>query len=667
MIPIQHCRTGVVALAMTMALISGVGAQQVDSGTFRLHKFKQAIGTERYWIRPDSGGIAIVDSFRFVDRGAAVPLATTWLATSAFAPRHFQIKGNTSRLSRIDDAVDVAEGRATIRTDTVVHVVDALRNAFTIAGYAPVVMQQAMLDFWERQGHPSTLPTLPSGTVHIVMRGSDTVVVDGRRQVLRRYGIDGVIWGRETAWRNAGGQLVALISIDAEFDHFEAVRSAYEPFLNVFVARAAQDAAAALAANTRSAMARAGAFALVGGRLIDGTDTPPVEDAVVIVSDGKIIAAGARAAITIPAGMTRVDVHGKSIVPGLWDMHAHYEQVEWGPIYLAAGVTTARDVGNELEFITSVRDAVASGRGIGPRLLLAGVIDGVGPLALGVEQADTPERGVALVREYHDAHFNQIKIYSSITLPVLQAITAEAHRLGMTVTGHVPERMTTYQAIDAGMDQVNHVQYIVPMMRTPAPAGTVAQPLDVGGPEALRALAFLMEHHTVVDPTLVVFEWGYHAARLPLSDIEPGIDKVAPQLRAPLMNTGVPQAAEARAKVKFDEMLRAVGALHKAGIPVVAGTDQVVPGYSLHREIELYVLAGFTPLEAIQAATIVPARVMGLEQEVGTLTAGKRADLIVVDGNPLVRIEDLRKVYLVVSAGRRFDPAPLWRSVGFTP
>ena len=114
-------------------------------------------------------------------------------------------------------------------------------------------------------------------------------------------------------------------------------------------------------------------------------------------------------------------------------------------------------------------------------------------------------------------------------------------------------------------------------------------------------------------------------------------------------------------------MLRVILALHEAGVPIVAGSDQGIPGYTLHREVELYVAAGFTPMAAIQAATLVPARVMGLDAESGSITPGKRADLLVVEGNPLEDIRALRRVYLTVAAGRRFRPAPLWESVGFRP
>ena len=168
---------------------------------------------------------------------------------------------------------------------------------------------------------------------------------------------------------------------------------------------------------------RADLIAITGGTLIDGTGNAPVPDAVVVIKDGRVFAAGPSAKVKVPKKAKVIDAHGKFILPGLWDMHAHFEQVEWGPIYLAAGVTTVRDVGNELEFITSVRDAVAAGHGLGPRILAAGVVDGSGPLALGVERVDTPEQARMWVNRYHDAGFQQMKIYSSVKLDELKAVT----------------------------------------------------------------------------------------------------------------------------------------------------------------------------------------------------------------------------------------------------
>ena len=639
--------SAIVALLAPIHAVWGAEAAIQDSGFFRLHKFMQPIGAETYHITRDSV-LTLVTTFEFTDRGTSVPLTATWRASRDFTPRYFEIKGKTSRISTIDTVVTVAP-----RSDKV----------FTIAGYAPVAMQEVLLRYWDAHGRPDTLATLPAGRVMIALRGVDTVPASGSRApaVLRRIGISGLIWGREIAWVDDSTHLVAVVTTDAEFDHFEAVREGFEDALPRFVARAAEDAAAALAELAARSAMDTGTFALVGGTVIDATGAPPQQDAVVLVRGGRIAAVGPRSQVQLPPGILRVDVTGKFVLPGLWDMHAHYEQVEWGPIYLAAGVTTARDVGNELDFIASVRQAIASGRGIGPRLLLAGLIDGKGPRAAGIVQAGTPEEGVAMVRRYHDAGFDQIKIYSSVTLPVLGAITRAAHGFGMTVTGHIPQGLTVYQAVDSGMDQVNHISYIYPMIR----AGGAA--FDLTGPAAQQALAFLVAHHTVVDPTVALMELLSHPARLPATDVEPGIAHVAPEIADQITHIGVAPDQEAAAAERLHNFLQLIGALHRAGVPIVAGTDQAVPGYSLHREIELYAQAGFTPLEALQAATLVPARVMGKDREVGTVTVGKRADLIVVDADPLQNVANLRKISLVVTNGRRFAPAPLWRSVGFTP
>ncbi len=150
----------------------------------------------------------------------------------------------------------------------------------------------------------------------------------------------------------------------------------------------------------------------------------------------------------------------------------------------------------------------------GLRLLLAGIVDGTGPLALGVERVDTPEQAKMWTDKYHEANFQQMKIYSSVKLEELKVVTEEAHRLGMTVTGHVPEGLTAYQAIEAGQDQINHIEYIADIMVPPLPANAsrldrlkASGDIDLNSPEAQKAISFLVQHGTVVDPTLALFEF----------------------------------------------------------------------------------------------------------------------------------------------------------------
>ena len=301
-------------------------------------------------------------------------------------------------------------------------------------------------------------------------------------------------------------------------------------------------------------------------------------------------------------------------------------------------------------------------------------MDGDSPYAIGVERVNNPEQSKYWVDRYHSFGFQQMKIYSSVKRDNVAAVAAEAHRLGMTVTGHIPFGMTAYDGVNAGMDQINHITYVADIMTKPLPADAKREErlravadIDLKSPEVRKAIEFLKSHGTVLDPTLVVFESFTAGPDKPIDSFEPGVAKVAPELRTQLEEGGMPDQVLGPYRKAFAKDVAIVGALHRAGIPIVAGTDQTVPGHSLYREMELYVEAGFTPMEAIQAATIVPARVMKVDNELGTVEAGKRADLILVDGNPLENIHNIRKVKTVITGGTVYDCAELWRSVGFQP
>jgi hypothetical protein len=236
--------------------------------------------------------------------------------------------------------------------------------------------------YWAAHGRPASVPLLPHGTARIEWRGRDTVAAvngdgGGPPVTLDRYSVSGIVWGRETLWCDASGRLAALVSVDAEFDHFEAVRPEFKSAVPQLVARAASDGMAAMADTAASEGPAANhVLAITGGAILDMTGRKPIAPGTVVVVDGRITAVGPSNRVVVPRRATVIGAAGKTVMPGLWDMHAHFEQVEWGPIYLAAGATTIRDVGNRLGFIVAARDAVAAGKGLGPRMLLAGIIDG---------------------------------------------------------------------------------------------------------------------------------------------------------------------------------------------------------------------------------------------------------------------------------------------------
>ncbi len=668
-------------LLLILRLLATPGQPEREFEEFRLYKFQQPIGIERAIRvhRPD-GTTEIRANFSFTDRNSTVPLAATLTLAKDGSPVHYQEWGSTSRFTRVDDRVSIEDGTVVIERDGKVERVRAPAAFFVADAYAPVIVTEQLWRYWASHGRPAELPLFPSGRMSIERRGKDDVKDDDGKPVsLERFALTGLEWGRETLWVDADGRLAALKAVDAEFDHFEATRLGYSQALPALVASAAADGMAALREISRPMLAapdETGPVAFVGATLIDATGAPAVRDAVVVVDKGRIAAVGARASVAIPAGARRIDVSGKTILPGLWDMHAHFEQVEWGPVYLAAGVTTVRDCGNELDFIRAVRDTIEAGKGLGPSILLACIVDGDGPSSLGTSRLRDEGEIPKLIQTFRDARCSQVKIYSSLSPRLIPPLARAAHEAGMTVTGHVPLGIGAVHAVEAGMDQINHLSFVVralfppsydPDARLPRPAMEKAiREIDLASPSTRKTLEFLRRRNVVVDPTLALAELETHTPD-EIARVEPGLSKVADPLKAPLGSMGVPPELSERMHALWKVDLDVLRALHRAGIPTVAGTDQAVPGHSLHREMEIYASAGFSPMEAIQAATILPARAMNRDKEVGTVELGKRADLIIVDGDPLADIRNLRRVVTVVQAGRAYDTAKLWRMIGFEP
>jgi imidazolonepropionase-like amidohydrolase len=626
----------------------------MERGTLRLHYVQKPIGYERYEIARDGDALTLTSDFEFTDRGGRVQMASTLRTKADFTPLSFKATGKSYRFVNVDSDVRIENGTAIVKADGAESRVTVTAPFYTVDGYAPFAAQMMLLRYWKAHGQPRvmrTVPGLPTNDVFIEARGREAIRIGSDVVRLDRYVIDGVVWGRETVWLDERDTLAAAITRAGGLS-FEAVREDLEPALVGFVQRATRDRMADLEAIThRVPLLKSGTYAMTGATIVDGTGRAAIPDGVVVVRDGRIADVGPRAAVTIPPGVPSLAVDGKTIVPGLWDMHTHVTQIEWAPVYLAAGVTTVRDMGNEFEFVVPLRDAIASGRALGPRVLAAGLIDGGGPNAFGVYYAATPEEAKQAVAKYHDAGFQQIKIYSLVTAPIVEAICAEAHRLGMTVTGHVPNGMTIEQAAAAGMDHIAHL----------AIRG------EAGSEEVQKTIAFLRDHKTVMDPTQSWNELLGHAVGTPISAFQPGVLKIPAPLNRVFSNAGAAGIDAATARTRLERGLRIVKALHDAGVPIVAGTDEGIPGYSVHREIELYVEAGLTPMEALQAATIVSARAMKLDGELGTIERGKRADMIVLNANPLDAIHNIRAVRWTIRDGRVYDAPALWQGVRFQP
>ena len=646
-----------------------VSAQAVERGKFILYKYQQQMGEENYEIAQDGNNLLLKTNFELNFVGDKVPVETTMrLRKQDYSPVQFKTKGRTSTRTEVDAGFELADGIATIQNGGQTKTEKIFGKFFTVAHPAPIAPQMMLFRYWKKNNIQNSLRLLPGGTAKIGFLGRDKISVGGREEELERYCVSGVMWGCETVWFDKNQNLVALVAADAEMDRFEAVREGFESALPFFVQKSAEDAVQYLEKLNREIKPlQTGKFAIIGGLLVDGLGGAPTADSVVLIEDGKITAAGKRSEIKIPKNFRSVDANGKTVLPGLFDTHAHSTQAEWFPASLAAGITTKRDAANELEFVVPIRDALKKGSALGPRLLLAGYIDS-GKHPLGKMKANTAEEAIVLVRQYKQAGFEQIKIYQSLKPELVKIVAEEAHRLGMTVTGHVPSKMNIYGAVENGFDQINHVNFAFRAMLPKSYKPQPGQPpkIEPGSEAAKEGLGFLKENSTIIEPTLARSELNFHARTKPFGSIESGMSKLPFELASLIDTMGV-QKEQPQTTQFLNLSMQVTKALHKAGVPLMVGTDLAVPGHTEHRELELLVKAGLTPMEAIQAATIVPARAFKLEKQLGTIVAGKLADIILVNGNPLEDISQIRRVKYVVTNGRIYDTDRLWRSVGFLP
>jgi imidazolonepropionase-like amidohydrolase len=642
------------------SLLAFVLSLHAQTGSLTIHMMLHAIGEEKYEITASDSGLTLSTICQYSDRGMQRTTTAVLRTETDFTPLSLDVKGRPSSV-KVEGAI------ASVSEDGATRSFAQPERYFTIFGSSPFAVQMLMMRYWIAHGRPAALSVLRTNpaapAIHIALVGHDTIKVQHQTVVLDRYTVDNLMFGSEILWMNAQGDLAAAATFAGGLP-LEAVRTEYEGALpQLFHSGVRQELENLTALGRKVPPEHTGAFAIVGATLVDATGAQPAQDSVVVVREGRIVSAGARGKTAIPAGMNVVDAKGKVLLPGLWEMHIHFSGVEFGPALLAAGITTARDCGGEFDYLVAQRDAVEKGGALGPRLLLAGLIDAGGLKAFGHVTAETPDEGRAVVNRYHAAGFQQIKLYTYLTPDVIRAIAVEAHRLGMTVTGHVPQVFDAIQGVEAGMDQINHLNYVTSAMRTP---GGGRGPIDLNSEAAEKAIQFFKDHHTVVDPTAGWGEMSGHSKEVDVASFEPGITRAPFTLESKFRSMGGNTTAE-QMRTRIAQTVAAIGALYKAGVTIVPGSDTGLVGYGLLRELELYVQAGMTPLEAIQCATIVSARAMKLDRDSGTIEPGKRADLILVDGNPLANISDLRKVSQVVANGRLYDSAKLWQSVGFRP
>lgn len=655
------------SLIFLLALTATAHAQQpqplmVEHGVYQVHLLLHAIGTEEYTISDlRDGRRTITSTTNTNDRGTKRTTVSTITYGVHFEPERFTQQSTPGSASE----TQIVGGSATVKEQDQTRTLAKPPVAFVGTGALSAGVQMTMMRYWRYHHDPAHLPLLRASKdalpLEIKLVGNEAFQIKGKIVRLTRYTIANLMFGREIIWMNDSYRVAAIMTFAGGLPQEEVLDEYDSATEAIFHSGVRQQMLDLADLDLQVPPEASGAYAIVGARLIDGTGSPALENATVVIKNGRINSVGPWPP---PPGIRVIHAEGKTIIPGLWEMHSHYSGVEFGPALLSAGVTTARDCGGEFDFLTTIRNAIDSGRNniLGPRLLLAGLIDGDGPLAFGSLNADTPAEAVRIVDLYANAHFEQIKVYTQLKPDVLRAITAEAHKRGMTVTGHVPAAVNNFQGIDDGMDQINHLQFVTRGMR---PEGDIG-PVDLTSDQAKLFLNKLSMHKTVVDPTVGWGEMAGHPKSLDAATFEPGVNAAPYTLASKFRAMGVPATEEAKFNTRMEDNLKVIQALYKAGIPIIAGSDTGLIGYGLDRELELYVKAGMPPMAALQTATLNAAMAMHLESESGTIQPGKRADLVLLNANPLDNISNVRRVDKVVTDGRMYDSRKLAKVVGFT-
>lgn len=444
----------------------------------------------------------------------------------------------------------------------------------------------------------------------------------------------------------------------------------------------------------RPVSTKASTLAFTHVTVIDMTGAPPRADMTVVVTGNRITDLGQFAKVRIPKGAQVIDATGKFLIPGLWDMHFHIKETERTfPLFIANGVTGVRNMGGDFQKLFEWRDGVASGRLLGPRIIACGpVVDGPRPAnpdhAIPVSTAEEGKQSVDFLKR-SGADF--VKVYDGVPRDAYFAITEESKKQGLPFVGHIPAAVTMAEASSAGQKSVEHLGTFLEGSSTaetelrnwaspPVKDGNFSViPIRIAArgnrmldtysdQKSERLLALLAKNHTWQVPTLLAKHVNTFVDEISKVD-----DASYRYIPASIREGWSPdknfyyryRTSEfiAYQKRLFQKELETVGAMNRAGVPIMAGTDggpYTVPGFGLHQELALLVEAGLTPMEALQAATINPAKFLGESDMLGTVERGKIANLILLEKNPLENISNTQRIEGVVVNGK-YLPQPVLR------
>jgi imidazolonepropionase-like amidohydrolase len=658
------CRFSLCTIAVAVLVHAATAAERTD----KIFLQGNAAGTQTLAFQPDD---TVRAEYSYNDRGRGDHIVATWKLDPDGLPTEYEGRGNDYMKAPVDEHFAIKDGRATWKNRSEHDDEAPSGKAFYLPMDAPpefmAVLARALL-----KAPSHRLALLPAGEAGIEAGGRLTT----DKGELTEYRITGLSFTPQSIWLEPDGDTAGSIG------WMSVIAPPYETSLEKL--RAAQEKTdAAWSQHLAEAMTHTpkGDLVIRNARLFDPRDLSVRSGQSVLVRGDRIIRIAPDADLKPAADAEIIDAHGKFLMPGLWDNHQHFSSPQDGALDLANGVTSARDMANDTDTFLERVARYDNGTELGPRVLKAGIIDGTGEFAGPTKmRADTPAEAIKEVDWYAGHGYAQMKIYSSIKPELVPVIADRAHEHGMRVSGHVPAFMSARQFIEGGADEIQHFNFIELNFLFPEVQETrnrdrfikVAEHAREFTPEkpAVREfIEFLKEHHTVLDPTMNVFEGLFCGDP---GAVTPGLEEIVPRFPAQVrrgMRSGalaVPPEKAAVYQEAFPAMLRLFKAVHDAGVTIIPGTD-ALPGYTLHRELELYVRAGLPAAVVLRMATLTPALVMGVNKDRGVIAAGKLADMILIDGDPTKNIRDLGKIATVIKGGKTYDPAAIEKALGIAP
>jgi amidohydrolase family protein len=618
-------------------------------------------------------GAQVDSTFEYNDRGRGPKIAAHYVLSENSLPLQTTVTGNDYLKAPVDEHFTLLNGVGTWKSTSENGHVEG--TGFYISNNGPAAESAFLVSaLLKAKGTP--LKLFPAGEARLEKMTDVTLDNKGQKLHVTEYAITGLSFEPQTVWLDDDLHFFAVPG-----KWFAIMREGWEGTNDQLYAldRAAEDARMARLAK-ELAQHPSQPIAIEHVRVFDSEQALIREDQTVVLDGARIAQAGPSASVKIPGNAQRIDGSGKTLLPGLFDMHVHVQPVD-GMLNIASGVTTVRDMGNDMDELKHLQSLWDSGAAIGPHLWKAGLIDGHDPMQAptGI-YVDTPEQARAAVNQYADLGYIQIKLYSSLKPELVPGIAQTAHARGLRVSGHVPNGMIASQFVQAGADEIQHINFIflnflafqVKDTRTPerfTAVGANAAKIDLQSKEVNDFIALLQQHHTTVDVTLATFEGMFTGRPGKISpDFAPVLDRLPAQVQRSAYTGGLPATAQNDQLYQdsYASMLKMTKRLYDAGIPILAGTDATA-GIMLHRELELEVRAGIPAAKSLQIATWNAARLLNQDKELGSIGSGKRADLLLVNGNPIENISDIRRCQLVMKDGVLYKSADVYRAVGIAP